>query len=176
MFQNYIASTRDSDLVLREVMEMENNFYAIVYEKSTGIGAFELLIWKRSQSSGMMGGGMGMGGMMGGVGIVVPEPGPNMMWNTKYGMMQGMMGSPQQSGISAQMPIDEEKAHSIAEEYLSQNFPGADVEGINRFYGHYTLDFEKDGKIVGMFSINGYTGQVWYHSWHGYFIQEKELV
>jgi len=26
-----------------------------------------------------------------------------------------------------------------------------------------------------MVSVNGYTGQVWYHSWHGTFIQMKDL-
>jgi hypothetical protein len=31
------------------------------------------------------------GGMMSGA--VVPEPGPNMMWNTEYEMMDGMMGA-----------------------------------------------------------------------------------
>jgi len=33
----------------------------------------------------------------------------------------------------------------------------------------------KDGKIYGMLSVNGYTGDVWYHSWHGYFIQEQDF-
>jgi hypothetical protein len=26
-----------------------------------------------------------------------------------------------------------------------------------------------------MLSVNGYTGQVWYHTWHGSFIQEKQV-
>jgi len=26
-----------------------------------------------------------------------------------------------------------------------------------------------------MLSVNGFTGEVWYHSWHGYFIQEKDF-
>jgi len=26
-----------------------------------------------------------------------------------------------------------------------------------------------------MLSINGYTGDVWYHNWHGDFIQMKEF-
>jgi len=172
-FRDYIAATGNKDLALLEVMEFENNFYAIVYEKSTGIGAFELLIWKQTPRSGMMGGGMMGGGMGTGgsmmTGVIVPEPGPNMMWNTKYSMMRGMMG------LRCQMPVSEQDAKSIAENYLSQNFPGAHVEGIKRFYGYYTIDFEKDGKIIGMLSVNGYTGDVWYHSWHGYFIQEKDF-
>ena len=70
----------DSNLEVVDVMEFANNFYAEVEENDAGIHAMELLIDKRS-------------------GRVHPEPGPNMMWNTKYGMMgdngmgsQGMMG------------------------------------------------------------------------------------
>lgn len=173
-FQDYVAATGNKDLALLEVMEFENNFYAIVYEKSTGIAAFELLIWKQTPRSGMMGGGMGMGGSMM-TGVTVPEPGPNMMWNTKYSMMRGMMGSRWQTDASSRMTVSEQDAKSTAENYLSQNFPGAHVEGITRFYGYYTIDFEKDGKIIGMLSVNGYSGQVWYHSWHGAFIQEEEF-
>ena len=175
LFQNYIAATGNRDLAVKEVMEFENNFYAIVYEKNTGVAAFELLIWKQAQRSGMMGGGMGMGGYGAAAGVVVPEPGPNMMWNTKYSMMRGMMGSGLQTSASGQMTVSEQDAKSIAENNLSQDFPGAHVEGITRFYGYYTVDFEKDGKIIGMLSVNGYTGQVWYHSWHGAFIQENEF-
>ena len=60
----------DSNLEVKDVMEFTNNYYAEVRESDTGIGAMELLIDKRS-------------------GRVFPEPGPNMMWNTKYGMMGG---------------------------------------------------------------------------------------
>ena len=61
------------DLALAEVMEFDNNFYAVVTEKSTGVGAFELLVNRYT-------------------GFVHPEPGPNMMWNTKYGHMAGFGG------------------------------------------------------------------------------------
>ena len=51
-----------------------------------------MLIWKQVPSSGMMGSGM-MGGRIT-TGIIMPEPGPNMMWNTKYSYMgSGMMGT-----------------------------------------------------------------------------------
>jgi hypothetical protein len=175
LFQNYVTATGNMDLALKEVMEFENNFYAIVYERSTGVAAFELLVWKHTPSWGMMGGGMGMDGYGTTTGVVVPEPGPNMMWNTRYGMMREMMGSGWQTGTSSQMTVSEQDAKSIAENYLSQNLPGAHVEGITRFYGYYTIDFENDGKIIGMLSVNGYSGQVWYHSWHGAFIQENEF-
>jgi hypothetical protein len=175
-FQNYVTATGNKDLALMEVMEFENNFYAIVYEKSTGIGAFELLIDKTG------GNGFGMGGMMGRQGIVHPEPGPNMMWNTKYEMMGmgGMMGS--RRGIisvnpsaSASMRITAEQAKADAAAYVNQYISGATLEDPMQFYGYYTIHILKDGKVYGMLSVNGYTGGVWYHSWHGYFIQEKDF-
>lgn len=177
-FQNYVAATGNKDLALKEVMEFENNYYAIVYEKSTGIGAFELLIDKGGDSR--FG---GMGGMMGRLGLVYPEPGPNMMWNAKYGMMRGMggmMSSPRGSvsvnpSASVNMPVTVEQAKTYAMEYLAQHLSGVSLEEPDQFYGYYTIHVLKDGKIYGMLSVNGYTGDVWYHSWHGYFIQEKDF-
>src|SRR3989304_3513085 len=71
--QTYVDNTGNKDLAVDEVMEFQNNFYAVVKEKSTGTGAFELLVDKYT-------------------GTVYPEMGPNMMWNTKYGMMSGAGG------------------------------------------------------------------------------------
>jgi hypothetical protein len=45
---------------LKEVMEFQDNFYAVVVEEGTGIGSFELLVNPYT-------------------GVVTPEPGPNMM-------------------------------------------------------------------------------------------------
>ncbi len=44
-----------------------------------------------------------------------------------------------------------------------------------QFYGYFAFDIERDGKPFGMLSVNAYTGQVWYHTWHGTFVQEKEF-
>jgi hypothetical protein len=166
--QGYLASYNNPDLILDEVMEFDNNFYVIVKEKSTGVSAFEILVDRYS-------------------GYVHPEPGPNMMWNTKYGHMGtmmrdfgGMMGG-WQGGYSGnlpttQMPVSLAEARTAAQTYLSSALPGTSLsDSTNTFYGYYTLDLVRDGKVYGMLSINGYGGQVWYHSWHGTFIQEKEL-
>jgi hypothetical protein len=135
-------------------------------------------------------------------GTVYPEPGPNMMWNTKYGMMSGggygpMMGpgrgmmGPNGGGMmggssasasargprgntAARMDVSPEQARKIAEAYLSRVSPSTETEKPERFYGYYTVDTEKDGKAVGMLSVNGYSGEVWYHSWHGPFIAKQE--
>jgi hypothetical protein len=97
-----------------------------------------------------------------------------MMWNIKYGMhSRGMMGFPAQV---SDMPVSEEEARRIALNYLSQRLRG-DIEVMEptRFYGYYTIDYRVDGRIHGMLSVNGFSGDVWYHSWHGEFIQEIEM-
>lgn len=179
--EDYLSSLNNPDLGIKEVMEFERNFYITYYEKTTDVGAFEMLIWKEAPSSGMMGGSMGMmsGGMMGSV--IMPEPGPNMMWNTNYspmanmmgqGMMGDMMGRSTNRPTGEPMTVSKEQAEKIAKNYLDRYFPGSQPETITIFYGYYTIDFEKDDKIVGMLSVNTYTGRVWYHSWHGAFLRE----
>ena len=127
------------------------------HEKSTGIGAFEMLIDKYTGSIG-------------------PEMGPNMMWNTKYGMMSGgilgwLRGTP-----SAVMQVTPEQAKANAQQFLNANLPGTTVEEeVTPFYGYYHIMVLLAGNDYGMLSVNGYTGQVWYHNWHGTFIQELEL-
>ncbi|MEM4178552.1 MAG: PepSY domain-containing protein, partial [Candidatus Caldarchaeum sp.] len=154
IFERYVTGLGQG-FKLKEVMEFQRNFYAIVVETDTGIGAFELLVNPYT-------------------GAVYPEPGPNMMWNTKYGMHQGMMGPYIQP--TADMPITPEQAEEIALNYLRNIFRGAvEVEHPTKFYGYYTMDYKVDGKVDGMLSVNGFTGQVWYHGWHGQFIQETEM-
>jgi hypothetical protein len=46
---------------------------------------------------------------------------------------------------------------------------------VEQFPGYYTVHILKSGKVTGMLSVNGYSGQVWYHTWHGAFIQMKDL-
>jgi len=151
------------DLAIDELIEFQDNFYASIREKSTGTGAFELLVNRFT-------------------GAVTPEPGPNMMWNTTYGMMAGrgasMMGGGGMMGVgtaTGPMTVTADQAVQAAQRWLDQNQPGFATNTPDRFYGYYTVDLKKDGRVTGMLSVNGYTGQVWYHTWHGSFIQQKDL-
>jgi len=159
---NYLARNYNNpDLVVVELMQFEQNFYAQVAEKSTKINAFELLIDPFA-------------------GVVWPEYGPNMMWNTKYGHMSGMGGMMRgnmMNGLApvqatADMPVKADQVAKIAQASLDAQKTGLLVEnGLDTFYGYYTIhSVDKDGNTVGMLSVNGYTGQVWYHTWHGQFI------
>jgi len=149
------AQSLGANLKVAEVMQFDNGFYAEIIEKDTGIGAQEILIDQYT-------------------GAAYPEFGPNMMWNDKYGhmgsglggMMRGWFNQP-----SGKMTVTSEQARQYAQTYLDQAQPGVKVgDDITAFYGYYTLHTLKDGKIYGMLSVNGYSGQVWYHTWHGAFI------
>jgi len=58
---------------------------------------------------------------------------------------------------------------------LKGYLPGSKADEVEPFYGYYTIHVLKDGAIYGMLSVNGYTGQVWYHFWHGPFLGMREL-
>jgi hypothetical protein len=183
--EKYLANLDNSDLEIAEIMIFDNNGYVIVKEASTGIGAFELLVDPVSR-------------------VAYPEHGPNMMWNLKYsglnhdnmtlapgasagvggqgGMMMGgygnMMGNWNSTApldVSADLTITPGQAIESAQQYLDANVSGATAaEDPIQFYGYYTLDFEKDRKVAGMLSVNGYSEQVFLHTWHGTFIEETE--
>jgi hypothetical protein len=154
--QRYLTSLNNPDLAIDEVEEYTQNFYVLFYEKSTGNGAFEMLVDKYT-------------------GGVYPEMGPNMMWNTKYGMMNGgMMGWFSGTPTTA-MPITIDQAKANAQQYLSAYIAGTTVGDVDTFYGYYHIDVLSAGNTYGMLSVNGYTGQVWYHNWHGTFVQQVEL-
>ncbi len=174
--EKYIQTLNIQGLETGEVMIFDNNAYVIVKESESGLGAFELLVDPASQ-------------------VAYPEYGPNMMWNLKYGglghsnMMGsgGMMGgnagmmsgwnyqSTPSANVSSEMTVTPEQAIQYAQQYLDANTAGATAAtDPMQFYGYYTLDFEKDGQIVGMLSVNGYNGQIFLHTWHGTFIEETE--
>ncbi len=150
----YIQDIGFDDLEIAELMEFEHNFYAIVREHDTGIGAMELLVDKTT-------------------GAVGPERGPNMMWNARYGMHRrsGMMGSQ----TSETNSLSEAQVLESAQRWLDANRSGVVVEEhADPFYGYYTIHTMKDGEIEGMLGVHGTTGRVWYHSWHGDFVQMIE--
>jgi len=119
--EEYVRKLGDSFRLL-EVMEFQNNFYAVIVESDTGIGPFEVLLWRDS-------------------GRISPEPGPNMMWNMKYGMRSIWTDG-------EYLPkIGEVQAVGMAENYLKYRFPDKIIEIKDpiAFYGYYTMDFMLDG-------------------------------
>jgi len=171
-FEGYVERTGNPDLALDEVMQFQWNYYAIVQEKSSGSKAFELLADPQT-------------------GAIFPEMGPNMMWNTKYspmatyggGMMGGMGGfapGGMMSGTwgptaaTTQPTVTADQATQIAQQWLDQYQAGSATEAPDSFPGYYTVHTTKGGAISGMLSVNAYTGQVWYHTWHGTFVASSQ--
>jgi hypothetical protein len=171
--EKYLSGLNNQDFAVGEVMVFDNHAYAEIMEKSTGVGAFEVLVDPVTLA-------------------VYPEYGPNMMWNLKYGMMagfggSGMMGTGMMGGmmggfarpgdtaapeVSAELPVSPEEAVESAQRYLEAYLAGTQVEETpDPFYGYYTLHILRDNEVVGMLSVNGYSGQVFPHTWHGNFIE-----
>ncbi len=148
--QEYVSGI-DENLRVVEVMEFSQNFYAVVLETDTDRGAVELLIDPQTASVGL-------------------EIGPTRMWNTKYGHMRMRVDELTDNALTI------EDAAAAAQAYLDAEINGAVVEadGID-FYGYYSFDYKIDNEVAGMLSVNGTSGQVWLHTWHGTFIAEKEM-
>jgi hypothetical protein len=168
--ESYLTTLNDPNLELHEIMIFDNHAYAEIFEKDTGIGAMELLVDSRTKA-------------------VYPEMGPNMMWNLKYGMMsgnngygmmgmmRGMMGYANSTNPSAEMTVTAAEAVAAAQTYLDTNLLDRQLSveaEAEPFYGYYTLHVSSDGQTVGMLSVNGYTQQVFLHTWHGKLLEMSE--
>ncbi len=95
---DYLANLEQDNLTLGEIMIFDNHAYAQVFDSETGQGAFELLVDPVT-------------------GSVFPEPGPNMMWNSEYGMMGGgMMGNQ----YGSDMMGDQSNADMMGSQYGSE--------------------------------------------------------
>lgn len=171
----YLSTLNEDNLALGEIMIFDNHTYAQIIDESTETGAFEVLVDPVS-------------------GVVYPEPGPNMMWNTEYGMAmgsmmgggnfgmmgRGMMNGDQFGGMmgrfgytpDAAIDVTADQSVTLAQEYLDAYLPGKTAdETADEFPGYYTLHVLEDGETIGMLSVNAYTGQVFLHHWHGEFIE-----
>ena len=143
---NYLSSLNNPELEIDEFEEYSHNFYVSLIEKNTSRGAIEIIIDRYS-------------------GSYQPEP-QSVMWNGKYGMMGGSK--------QAQMTVTEQQAMKIAQDFLDMAYSGTEADEIVSYYGYYTIMTMLKGKHYGMLSVNGHSGDVWYHTWHGMFISEVE--
>jgi len=172
------------DLRVGEVMRFDNHYYAELTDED-GRAATEVLVDP-------------------GTGTVMLEPGPAMMWNTRYGMMSGMgmmggtrtgsdstplgpggmmgaggmMGDPSWTPARARGAsageVTAAEARTIAERWLRDAEAGLSAGEPESFPGYFTLHAMRSGRVDGMLSVNASTGWVWYHSWHGRFIEMSE--
>lgn len=140
-----------------EIMAFTRNDYVIV-EDTAGKPAFELLADPKGR-------------------WLTPEPGPNMMWNTSYGTMQGVgvPGCPAATQPSGGTPLTAAQAKAKANAWLEQHRPGQTAADATALPGYFTIDVAEGGKTVGMLSVHATSGAVWFHTWHGTFLADRDF-
>jgi hypothetical protein len=190
--RQYLGQHANPDLALAELIEFPNVFYLVVQERSTGKGAFALLVDRVT-------------------GNVHPEMGPPMMWNTRYGRTAGGRGQPMPSagpgahgraamhdgrammgpgfgprpqapaaqpapGAPARVaPMDEARARAAVQAWVTQTFPGAAIGKVVEFPGFFTYRLVRDGRPFALVSVNAFGGPVWY-AWHYGAITSEQQV
>jgi hypothetical protein len=130
-----------SNTEVDDFMTFSSNYYAVVKDTSTGQDIAEILVDRYS-------------------GTAYPEPGPNMMWNTRYSSGTAQNGS---------SVYDLTAAKKLAEDFLTGYLPGAQIQESHALPGYYTFDFGRN-ETESMLSVNAYSGQIWVHTWHGSYI------
>ena len=162
--QRAAQAATDLDLHPSEVILFDNGFY-VELKDAAGRSATEVIVDPQT-------------------GAVTTEPGPAMMWNTRYGMTRGtagMMGGGggmMRGGGAAwsgqDVTVTADQSRSIARQWLDANRSGQSAQAPDAYPGYYTMETTASGKITGMLSVNASTGAVWYHSWHGRFIARED--
>lgn len=134
------AARYGDDVRVEGFMIFSNNYYAQVVDTNTGKGLAEILADRYT-------------------GVVYPEPGPNMAWNTYFGVGQ----------IEDSIRYERQEARNLAETFLEGYLPGSEVLQAADFPGYCTFDYGRED-VEGMLSVNAETGDIWVHTWHGFYL------
>ncbi len=91
----------------------------------------------------------------------------------KYSFGNDLLG---EKNTNTDSTLTLEEAKAIAEKYIASNYSSEyTVESdAHAFYGYYTFHLDKNDSAAGMLSVNGLTGAVWFHTWHGTIIDTVE--
>jgi hypothetical protein len=130
-----------SNMEVEDFMAFSSNYYAVVKDTGSGQDIAEIIVDRYSGST-------------------YPEPGPNMMWNTRSGA-----GRTRTEGAE----YDLTEAENLTQEFLRGYLPEAQIMESKAMPGYYTFDFGRQD-IEGMLSVNAYNGQIWVHTWHGSYL------
>jgi len=131
------------NMEVEDFMTFSSNYYGVIKHTNSSQDLAEVLVDRYS-------------------GYAYPEPGPNMMWNTRYGA-----GRVQEEGVT----YDLAGSKKLAEEFLTGYLPEAQIMESHEMPGYCTFDFGRKD-IEGMLSVNAYSGQIWVHTWHGSYLGE----
>lgn len=136
-----------SNVEVDDFMAFSSNYYGVLKDTSSGQGIAEVLVDRYSGSA-------------------YPEPGPNMMWN-----MHDARGRLQAGNAG----YNQSEAKKLAEDFLVDYLPGAQILESEAMPSYYTFDFGRNS-IEGMLSVNAYSGQIWVHTWHGPYLGEMNTT
>ncbi|ERJ11252.1 hypothetical protein [Haloplasma contractile] len=85
-----------------------------------------------------------------------------------YGRYPGMMDGYYENNELTNTAITRTEAIELANDYVQSVNTSLSVPSVgHEFYGYYTFHIENNGEVVDMLSVHIYTGDVWYHNWHG---------
>jgi hypothetical protein len=143
------ATNYKTEVEIVRIIETTQYFYVVLRESATGVGAFELLVDP----------------ITGKIGI---ENGPSQFWNTKYGIWGN--GKSTINGISAGQALN--KAFTLTSK---KNPPSSIDPQPVMFNGYYSFFEKENDQIVGVISVNGFTGEVEPHTWLGKVLQVREF-
>ena len=111
------AKQYGSNVEVEDFMAFSSNYYAVLKDTDSGQNIAEVLVDRYSGSA-------------------YPEPGPNMMWNTRSGA-----GRMKAEGAD----YDLAGAKKLAEDFLTGYLPGAKIMESKEMSGYYTFDFGRTG-------------------------------
>lgn len=187
---SYLNQLGNKELSIDEIMIFDNNAYVAIKDTKSGIGAFELLVNPQNKTVfpeygpnmmwnlvyGYMSGNATNGMMAQQMNQMMGNGTNGMMGYSTNGMMSSIGQVNNEVTRPGKMPVTAEQALKTAQTYLDKAYPGVQtVDKADEYPGYYTVDVQKQGKVSGMLSVNGFTGQVWYHSWHGQFIEMTDF-
>lgn len=136
-----------SNVEVEDFMVFSGNYYAVLKDLNSSQYMAEILVDRYSGSA-------------------YAEPGPNMMWNTQLGA-----GRAKAEGADYDMA----GAEKLAGDFLTGYLPGAQILESKAMPGYYTFDFGRQ-EIEGMLSVNAYSGQIWVHTWHGFYLEGMNVT
>lgn len=130
-----------SSVEVEDFMVFSSNYYAVLKDTGSGQDIAEIIVDRYS-------------------GSIYPEPGPNIMWNTRFGA--GRTGT-------GKYEYNITEAEKLAGDFLTGYLPGTQIMESKQMPGYYTFDFGRND-IEGMLSVNAFSGQIWVHTWHGSYL------
>lgn len=137
-----------SNYQINEIIIFENSpYYISIKEKESEHSAFEVLFDPIEK-------------------VIYSNYGPKVTWNTKYGSNSYGLFGMSYINLRENKVLNRRQVLEKAKK-LSEKNPLIIKNKGHKYYGYYTFYTKEKEKINGMISVNIYTGEVWYHSWHG---------